>query len=174
MSKSVTTTGLLFKKFYADPKIWKSGEESWYVDDQCVRVGDTEDMDTIYNRYGDNFERLPDDAMITVITGYMGWQGRGHEPALGHDGELSSALSLWLKEQSTLSLVATLDVPKDIAPDRLQKIVAVLEALGAKVQGAPEAPAISADEKQQMTEAVNALLSPAEAPAARRRPGSTP
>ena len=141
----VTTTGAQYKKFYADQSVWEPEKgHSWYLEDDLIIINDEEDVDIeeLYRRYGDNLQSIPDDAKVVIEGGYMAWQGDGEPPE--ERGDLVAYFKKWDKRQSTIMAVATFELPKDIAPDKLEEIRATLLGLGAKLSGWPDAPKSSA------------------------------
>lgn len=169
---STKTTGALFKQFYADPKTWgtKGNNNDWYIDDLFIIVnGVDEDMDTVHGKFGDNLDGIADDATVKIDTGYLCWQGKGSTSDDGKD--LGDAFNAWLKERNVISLMATLDVPKDIDPVEFQRIVAILEGLGAKVQGVPEQDRlVNEAEVAALNQAVQSLVqAPSPSQPSRRR-----
>jgi hypothetical protein len=174
MSDSPETSGAEFKKFYNDPEMIGDvkGDVSWYIDDLFIRVnGKDDDMDAVFDAYGDNFEQLPDEAIITLETGYFCWQGKGAEPVRPGGETLIDAFLAWKKAQSTLTVAATFDLPKDGSLATNQRLLAVLNALGAKVTVPKEwaGQSLPIDQVAAVNTAVQALLE--DAPAApRRRP----
>lgn len=63
-------SGADFKAFYEDPSVWSlnGNADAFYCEDLVVVLKGQEslDIDAIYNRYGDNFENLPDDAVVEL------------------------------------------------------------------------------------------------------------
>lgn len=132
MSKT-TITGADLKAFYSDPAVWgaEDSSESWYVEDFLFRVdGEDLDIDTIYNRYGDALEKLPDDAKVTHLYGYLCWQGNGAKPATG-GGDIARIFEAWQKSRTTHTIVATIEIDKRDT-EALARIEKVLTELGAK------------------------------------------
>lgn len=143
------TTGAEFRKFYSeDTNVWNEGQAKpqWYVDDLVIVVnGQDQDMDAVYQVYGEDLEKLPDDAKIEIVSGYFGWQGDGADPGTRENTDLASFFKKWVKNQSTRTIVATLEIPVDMDPAELERIEGVLNDLGAKfVSARPTAPAKAA------------------------------
>lgn len=135
---SVKTTGTLFKKFYADTAVWDApggaGDEGWYAEGLYVIVdGHDEDMDAVQDRLGDNFERLSDAAQVEIKGGELLWQGRGKEPARLDRNDLVTAFAQWEKAQTSMTVVATLELDKQADFERHARALSILAALGASV-----------------------------------------
>lgn len=129
-----TVSGADFKAFYSDPKVWDyEGKPGWYVDDFLIHVDGNNDvtMDELHARYGDGLEKLPDQARVSIESGYIDWQGPGPTPA-GFESDLQRRFDQWLDERAFVTFVATMQVPKDNR-EMLARIQEVLEGLGAKV-----------------------------------------
>lgn len=173
---SVTTTGAQFKAFYSDPKVWgqPNTDEDWYVEDLFLMVnGQDDDMDTVHDRYGDSFERLPDDATVLLEGGDLCWQGRGAAPPREHD-DIVRAFKAWDKARTVVSVMATFELPVAWSDEQRARVVDVLEVLGAtRVVGASNG-GLDDRERAALAKAMGAIvgvdLTPPAASPDRKRP----
>lgn len=140
MAKSVTTTGALYRKFYQDDSVWdpKPGH-SWYLEEDEYTING----EKFYGgdeTYGESFRNLPDDAKVVIQDGWLAWQGSGPcESNPSGSRSLTSVFSAWEKEQTVLTVVATLEIPRDMSAEDRDALRVALESLGAKkVVGLPE------------------------------------
>lgn len=144
-TQPLAATGAQYKAFYRDDSVWNPDRRSsWYLEEDVLRV-DGEKVDNPSERFGDTLEKLPDEAAVEVLSGWMVWQGDGADPSNGGQ-DLAAAFQAWCKARTTLTLVARLDVPVETPREDLVRLVEALEALGAVVTGLPD-PARKPDAK---------------------------
>ena len=73
--KPVTLSGEQFKLFHDDEHVW--GKSEWYIEDEYYIINGLENQDQINTLYGDDFKKLPSDAVVVVCGGVICWQGKG-------------------------------------------------------------------------------------------------
>ena len=105
------------------------------------------DMDDIYNRYGDNFENLPDDAKIDFECGYR----HAHSSTKISAGNFPEEDMLvlfeqWQKNRTDVTFTAKVSVPKNDAEAlaRVEKALADLADLGVVMSRSDQQPAAPA------------------------------
>lgn len=109
---SVKTTGIEFKQFYNDPKFWPEG--AWH-DDELITIDGVEagcDVD---------LSKVEDGAKLVIEGGAV----------LTKDNDQVNSLEgyfkKWRKEQSTVTMVVTVDKSKEDA------VVEAIKAAGGKI-----------------------------------------
>lgn len=141
MERSVTTTGLIYKRFCDDPSVWNESPEakdqSWYLEEDVLIVDGDEDADgeMLYQRYGENFARLPDDAKVEIAGGYFQWQGKGPNPETR--GSLIREFKKWEKAQSTVVMSVVFELPKDLDVEKVRALREAVQALGGTINNDP-------------------------------------
>lgn len=133
-------SGADFKAFYEDPSVWSlnGNADAFYCEDLVVVLKGQEslDIDAIYNRYGDNFENLPDDAVVELQCGYR-FLNSGHgTPGCVPEEDMLVLFRQWQENRSQITFVASIQVHKTDteALDRVEKALADLADLGVSVQ----------------------------------------
>lgn len=127
------TTGAEFKKFYADDTVWyrdplDSGNYFYLEDDLIIVNGVDQDMDTVYNLYGDDLQKIPDEATVSIESGDLVWAGDGMPPV--QRGSFADEFDAWKAAQVSQTLVATFVVSRDMAPEDLALLRQTVQALG--------------------------------------------
>lgn len=121
----IKTTGREFKRFYHDPDFWLPEGETWH-DDTCIRVNGValtdEDPGTV-----------PDNCVIELESGWVyGVPPRllsevSHKAATASDMAMVDYFQLWLKRQTTVSLVV------ECERNQVDAVIAAVTAAGGKV-----------------------------------------
>jgi hypothetical protein len=98
--KSVTFTGVEFKRFWNDQEVWEHGD--WYYDDDIILVnGQTLDCTEIP-------EGIKDTDIVQIIQGEMRYQGK--DPARSHEfKDLKNVALGWKSKQTRTCLVIEID-----------------------------------------------------------------
>lgn len=157
----VKTTGAEFKKFYCqDPTVWDEnpGDKGWYVEDMFLVIDGANDqtMDNLYDRFGDDLDRIPDEAVVEIDSGYFGWQGNGERPATREE-DLLTYFKQWQKRQTTHTIVATIELDLDDTKS-IARVENALARLGARFERitpvGPAGEAMSAEDKLAQIEAL--------------------
>ncbi len=146
---TIKATGRDLKRFFEDDSVWKlDGQDAFYIDEDLYTIdGKQMDSEESFKAYGENYANLADDAKVTAIEGYYGWQGRGDRPRSASE-DLASVFKKWLKTQQFRPLVATIDVDvRQTTPEQFKALVEALTNLGAKVSGVTEADLQAAPEE---------------------------
>lgn len=137
-------TGADFKAFYQDDDIWKvDGRDAYFCEDLFISIKGEEglDMDAIYEKYGDGFEKLPDNASLTLETGYRflnyGFQSPGADP----EDDLLVLFRDWQERRNQITFVATVSVDKNDtqALARVEKALEELKDLGVTISRSDDA-----------------------------------
>lgn len=131
-------TGADLKKYFADQDNWAHDghADAFYLDDDLITIDGKEyNSEDGYNTFGENFQNLADDAKVTKVDGYIGWQGRGSRPS-GTPEDFGRTFNKWLKAQQVRPLVATIDIDvRTTTPEQFQELETALKALGARLSG---------------------------------------
>lgn len=147
-----TATGADLKKFFADETNWNHKDEKdvVYLDEDLITIDGVDyDSDSSYEKFGENYANLPDDAKVTKVEGYFCWQGRGERPA-GLQEDFGRAFNKWVKNQQVRTLVASFEINvTNTSREQLEELTSTLARLGAKITGlsvddlAPAAPEVA-------------------------------
>ena len=101
---AVKTTGVEFKRFYADAEYWPEGEDYVWHDEALILVNGAE-MES-----EEGVDAIPDDAVVRIEGGLVfGPKWAGNEPTL------ETYFRRWRKQQSTVSFLVACDVSKRAA-----------------------------------------------------------
>lgn len=126
-------SGAEFKAFYADKDIWDTnGEPAWYLEELEIKVDGTSYGVDVYDVYGDDMFKLPDDAKVTITGGWLGWQGKGTPPS-SKEQDLGKVAAKWKAERETVFITATFEVSKQDVETQA-RIQDALLAQGGKVK----------------------------------------
>lgn len=134
MAGKKTYTGADLKAFMADNSFWDhagKGGKGYYIEDDFYTInGEELDSDKAFSTYGENFEKLPDDAKVKV-EGYLCENGIGGGDTLN----FSTTFKKWVDSNNKQRLIATFELDKNLDPAEHQKLLDTLTALGAKLSG---------------------------------------
>ena len=112
-------TGAEFKAFYKDEQVWsyEGQANAFYVEDLVFDIQGQEglSMEAIYEQYGDDFERLPDDAKIRLESGYMFLHGHLVQPGANPEDDLLVVFDQWQKARNEVTFTASVSVSKNDA-----------------------------------------------------------
>lgn len=133
-----TATGADLKKFFADDTNWnyKDQKDVVYLDEDVITIdGEDYTSESSYEKFGENYANLPDDAKVTKVEGFFGWQGRGERPA-GLQEDFGRAFNKWVKNQQVRTLVASFEINvTNTSREQLEELTSTLARLGAKISG---------------------------------------
>lgn len=121
----VKTTGREFKRFYNDPDFWLPEGETWH-DDTCIRVNGVVLTD-------EDPGAVPDDCVLELECGWVyGVPPRlmaqvNHAAASSSDMAMVDYFNIWLKRQTTVSLVV------ECSRSQVDAIIAAVTAAGGTV-----------------------------------------
>ena len=140
-------TGADFKAFYQDQAVWtyEGNSDAFFCEDIVFTIQGQEnlDMDGIYNRYGEDFEHLPDDAKINFECGYR----LPHHTTKISEGNAPEEDMLvlfkeWQTNRTDVTFLAKIAVPKTDLDGlaRVEKALAELADLGVTVTRSDQKP----------------------------------
>lgn len=133
-------SGADFKAFYTDPAVWtyEGNDDAFFCEDVVFSIQGQEnlDMDGIYNRYGEDFENLPDDAKLNFECGYRLPHSTtrisaGNRP----EEDMLVLFKEWQANRTDVTFLAKVSVPKTDAEAlaRVERALADLADLGVVV-----------------------------------------
>lgn len=134
MAGKKTYTGADLKAFMNDTSFWNNGGkggQGYYLEDDLYTInGEQIDSEKSFDTYGENFEKLPDDAKVKV-EGYL----CENAMRVGDGLDLATTFRKWVDANSKHRLIATFELDKNLEPAERQKLLDTLTSLGAKLSG---------------------------------------